>query len=162
MVPNGSPRKSVSVPATATEVIARIFTTGHGGGLHCDGGANNAMPCTSSAQCPGGVCNPCDEFCHRTNRLISDGHPLWEVIPFRTDCSTGPACSTWNACGFPSCTFPRAGWCPGYIACHQNPPCDQDIDLTTQLPPGVTYQLDYNVTPQNGSWPTSVVLYWYE
>ena len=52
--------------------------------------------------------------------------------------------------------------CPGYIACHQNPPCDQDIDVTTELPPVGTYELDYNVTPQNGSWPTSVVLYWYE
>jgi len=156
------PTRQVSIPASATEVKARVFTTGHGGGLHCDGGSNNAMPCTGNGQCPGGVCNPCDEFCHRTNRLLSGGHPIWEVVPYRTDCSPGPSCATWNACGFPSCTFPRAGWCPGYIACHQNPPCDQDIDLTTELKAGGTYDLGYDVTPQNGSWPVSVVVYWYD
>ena len=25
-----------------------------------------------------------------------------------------------------------------------------------------TYDVDYNVTPRNGSWPVSVVVYWYE
>ncbi len=156
------PTRQVSVPATATDVKARVFTTGHGGSLFCDGGTNDAQSCTSSADCPGGVCNPCDEFCHRTNQLRAGGVPFWEVVPWRTDCNAAPGCSTWNACGFPSCTFPRAGWCPGYIACHQNPPCDQDIDVTGDLLPGGVYDLDYIVTPQNGSWSVSVVLYWYE
>ncbi len=157
------PTKSVSVPAGATQVKARIFTTGHGGGLFCDGGVNNAKACVNNAQCPGGVCNPCDEFCHRTNQLLLNGSPIWQVVPFRTDCSpSGTPCSQWNACGFPSCTFPRAGWCPGYIACHKNPPCDNDVDLTSLIAPGGTYDFDYTVTPKNGSWPVSVVLYWYE
>jgi hypothetical protein len=156
------PTRQVTIPPEATSVVARVFTTGHGGSLFCDGGPNNALPCTVQAQCPGGVCNPCDEFCHRTNRLIVDGTPAWQFQPWRSDCSPGPSCSTWNACGFPSCTFPRAGWCPGYIACHQNPPCDQDIDVTGALAPGGTYDVDYDVVPMNGSWPVSVVVYWYE
>ena len=156
------PIREITVPATATEVKARVFTTGHGGSTYCDGGTNNAQPCTGNSQCPGGVCNPCDEFCHRTNMLRLDGAPIWQVIPYRTDCSPGPACYTWNACGYPSCTYPRAGWCPGYIACHHNAPCDNDIDLTSQIPPGGTYEFDYDVTPRNGNWPVSVVLYWYE
>lgn len=159
------PTKEISVPATASVVKARVFTTGHGGSLFCDGGANDGISCPvngSSQGCPGAICKPCDEFCHRTNALLSDGHPIWEVVPFRTDCSPGPTCNTWNACGFPSCTFSRAGWCPGYLACHSNPPCDQDIDLTNELPPGGTYELGYTITPQNGSWPISVVVYWYE
>ena len=61
-----------------------------------------------------------------------------------------------------SCTFPRAGWCPGYIACHHNAPCDNDIDVTGSLIPGGSYDIDYTITPKNGSWPVSVVVYWYE
>ena len=156
------PVKQITVPATATEIKARVFTTGHGGGQYCDGGTNNAEPCDGNGDCPGGVCYPCDEFCHRTNKLQLDGAPIWQVIPFRTDCSPGPSCATWNACGYPSCTYPRAGWCPGYIACHHNAPCDNDIDLTSQITPGGTYDFDYDITPRNGSWPVSVVLYWYE
>jgi hypothetical protein len=56
----------------------------------------------------------------------------------------------------------RAGWCPGYVACHGNDPCDQDIDVTADLPPGANYDVGYDVTPRNGSWPVSLVLYWYE
>jgi len=155
--------KQVTVPLTATDVNMRLFTTGHGGGLYCDGGTNDANSCESSADCPNGVCNPCDEFCHRMNQIIVDGTPVWEVEPWRTDCSPSPPfCSEWNACGYPSCTYPRAGWCPGYIACHSDPPCDNDIDFTLDLPPGGTYDIDYNVTPKNGSWPVSLVMYWYE
>jgi hypothetical protein len=160
------PTRQVTVPASATEVKMRLFTTGHGGGLHCSGGTNDGNPCTvngSSAECPGGgICWPCDEFCRRTNRIYSDGTPVWEYVPYRTDCSGNPTCATWNACGYPSCTYSRAGWCPGYIACHHNAPCDNDLDMTTAFPPGGTYDVDYDVQPKNGSWPVSLVLYWYE
>jgi hypothetical protein len=154
---------TVSVPFGATEVWMRLFTTGHGGSYYCDGGSNNANSCSGPADCPGGVCNPCDEFCHRENQIIVDGTPVWTATPWRTDCSPNPPqCSEWNACGYPSCTYSRAGWCPGYIACHQDPPCDNDLDLTTELPPGGSYDVDYLVTPMNGSWPISLVMYWYE
>lgn len=156
------PARSVSIPANATQVKMRVFTTGHGGTQYCDGGANNGATCTSNANCPGGSCQNCDEFCHRTNRILKNGAPIWSVIPFRTDCSPGgTACQSWNACGFPSCVFSRAGWCPGYIACHANAPCDQDIDLTSQLPAGSTSDLSYDVLVQRGSWTVSLVLYWY-
>jgi hypothetical protein len=156
------PTIEATVPLEATQVFTRLFTTGHGGGLACSGGTNNGNPCSSGAQCPGGVCNPCDEFCHRTNTMSLDGQPIWSWVPWRTDCNPGPSCATWNACGFPSCTFPRSGWCPGYIACHHNAPCDQDLDMTFDIPPGGTYNFDYGITPKNGSWPISLVLYWYE
>jgi hypothetical protein len=156
------PTKQVSVPASATEVKLRLFTTGHGGSLHCDGGDNDALPCATPADCPGGSCSYCDEFCHRMNQIIIDGDVKWEVEPWRDDCSPGPSCATWNACGYPSCTYPRAGWCPGYIACHENAPCDNDLDFTTDLAPGGTYDIDYSVTPRNGSWPVSLVMFWYE
>lgn len=160
--------KQISIPATATDVKARLFTTGHGGLLFCDGGSNDANPCTvngGTAECPGGgVCNPCDEFCHRTNRIIVDGSPVWEVEPWRNDCNLPPTqpCFLWNACGTGSCIFPRAGWCPGYIACHHNAPCDNDLDMLGDLVPGGTYDIDYDVVPQNGSWAISLVVYWYE
>lgn len=158
-----TPTRQVTIPPQATDVRMRVFTSGHGGGYYCDGGSNNAGTCESNADCPGGVCNPCDEFCHRTNELLANGNPIWSVVPWRNDCSpSGNHCATWNACGVTSCTFPRAGWCPGYIACHHNEPCDNDIDLNGLLPPGGTYDIDYTVTPQNGSWPVSVVIYWYE
>ena len=152
--------KQVTVPATATEVKMRLFTTGHGGSPFCDGGTNDGGDCALG--CPGGFCQNCDEFCHRENQILVDTNNVWSAVPFRTDCSPGPPCSTWNACGFPSCTFSRAGWCPGYIACHHNAPCDNDLDLTADLPAGGTYDIDYNVTPVNGSWPVSLVMFWYE
>ena len=34
--------------------------------------------------------------------------------------------------------------------------------MLTAFPPGGTYDVDYDVQPQNGSWPVSLVLYWYE
>ncbi len=157
------PTRSVTVPGSASAVKMRVFTTGHGGSTFCDGGSNNGLPCTGQPNCPGGVCNPCDEFCHRTNSLLANSAPIWTVVPWRNDCSpSGTPCSGWNACGVTSCTFPRAGWCPGYIACHHNAPCDNDIDVTGSLLPGGSYDLDYTITPQNGLWPVSVVVYWYE
>jgi hypothetical protein len=160
------PTKSVTVPATATELKMRVFTTGHGGSLYCDGGTNDANPCTingSSAECPGGgICHPCDEFCHRTNQILVGGTPIWEVVPWRSDCNASPGCINWNSCETSTCYLSRAGWCPGYVACHGNDPCDQDIDVTADLPPGANYDVGYDVTPRNGSWPVSLVLYWYE
>jgi hypothetical protein len=160
------PTRQVTVPASATSVKMRLFTTGHGGSLYCNGGTNDGLPCTingSTAECPGGgICWPCDEFCRRMNRIYSDGTPVWEFEPYRTDCTGSPTCATWNACGYPSCTYSRAGWCPGYMACHHNAPCDNDLDMTTAFSPGGTYDVDYDVTPMNGSWPVSLVLYWYE
>lgn len=157
------PVRSVSIPVGATQVKARLFTTGHGGTQYCDGGTNDGASCTANANCPGGSCQNCDEFCHRTNRILKNGAPAYTVVPFRTDCSPGgTACMTWNACGFPSCVFSRAGWCPGYLACTSNAPgCDQDIDLTSQFPPGGTYNVGYDVLVQRGSWSVSLVLYWY-
>lgn len=157
------PARSVSVPSSATSVFARVFTTGHGGTPFCDGGSNNGGACApGGADCPGGVCNPCDEFCHRQNRILKNGSPIFTFTPFRSDCSpAGNQCFNWNSCGFPSCTFPRAGWCPGYIACHRNPPCDQDLGFTGQLAPGGTYNISYDVLIQRGSWPVSLVVYWY-
>lgn len=156
------PTRQVSVPPAATDVKLRLFTTGHGGAFHCTGGINDGLACTMPSHCSGGSCQQCDEFCQRTNRILRDSSPIWQAVPWRTDCSPGPHCSTWNACGNPSCTFSRAGWCPGYIACHRNPPCDQDLPMTGSLPPGGTFDLGFDVVPQNGSWPVSLVLYWYE
>ena len=101
---------------------------------------------------------------------LSSGSPRRKVTPWRNDCGTdqvtGDPCSTWNACGVVSCVYSRAGWCPGYIACHKKDtptdPCDNDIDVTGSLLPGGSYAMDYTVTPKNGSWPVSVVVYWYE
>ncbi|GEM_PF-1739409 len=155
------PTATLSIPETATQVFTRLFTTGHGANQACDGGANDGESCDTG--CPGGSCQNCDEFCRRTNQIIVDGTPVWSEIPWRDDCSPGLfGCTEWNACGFPSCTYSRAGWCPGYIACHKDAPCDQDLDMTAELPPGGTYQIDYNVTPLNGSWSVSLVAYWYE
>ncbi len=155
------PARGITLPPSARKIFARLFTTGHGGSLFCDGGSNNGNPCSGGANCPGGVCNPCDEFCHRTNRILRNGTPIWSAVPFRTDCSPpGNPCSTWNSCGFPSCTFPRAGWCPGYIACHTNAPCDNDLDFSDILLPG-SFNMSYDVLVQNGSWPVSLVVYWY-
>lgn len=157
------PTKTVSIPASATQVKMRLFTTGHGGVLYCDGGSNDGGSCTSDANCPGGTCQNCDEFCHRTNRILKDGAPVWTTVPWRL-CGWpfDPSCSNWNACGVPSCMFDRAGWCPGYLACHKEPPCDQDLDMTGEFPPGGTYDVGYDVLVQRGSWSISLALYWYE
>ncbi|MBP7148164.1 MAG: fibronectin type III domain-containing protein [Acidobacteria bacterium] len=160
--------RRVTVPANATKVVTRLFTTGHGGGRFCDGGTKNGIACTTNSQCPGGTCGTCDEFCHRTNRILKNGSPIWTYVPWRECCvplQPGDplcrGCTTWNACGYPSCTYDRAGWCPGYIACHKDDPCDQDLDMTAQLPPGGTYDIGYDVQVQTGSWSVSLVLYWY-
>jgi hypothetical protein len=158
------PTATVDVPASAQQVLTRLFTTGHGGNARCDGGSNDGGTCASSAECPGGSCQNCDEFCHRTNQILVNGTPVWEEVPWRDDCTPGGVtdCQNWNACGWPSCTFSRAGWCPGYIACHHDAPCDQDLDLTTALSPGGTYDVDYNVLVNTGSWSVSLTAFWYE
>ncbi|NJN64561.1 MAG: hypothetical protein HC882_06535 [Acidobacteria bacterium] len=152
----------VTIPASATQVKARVFTTGHGGNQFCDGGSRNGLSCAGG--CPGGSCQNCDEFCHRENQILINDVVRWSQVPWRDDCSPGSifACQSWNACGWPSCTFSRAGWCPGYIACHKSGTCDQDIDFTQWLTPGATHQLRYNIPVLNGSWTKSVIVYWYE
>lgn len=170
------PTDTVSVPADATQVVTRLFTTGHGGNARCDGGSNDGAACEGAADCPGGSCGNCDEFCHRTNQIIVDGMPVWEYTPWRNCCYPrdsfecqvfgfgGDGCTEWNTCGFPSCSYARAGWCPGEIACHYNldEGCDQDLDMTEHLPPGGTYDVDYDVLVNTGSWTISLVLYWYD
>lgn len=154
--------RTVTIPAGATKVVTRLFSTGHGGTQYCDGGSNNGAACTSNTNCPGGSCQNCDEFCHRTNRILKNGSPVWTGTPWNS-CGypTNTACSTWNACGFPSCMFDRAGWCPGVISCVGNAPCDQDMDMTSQFPAGGTYDVGYDVLVQRGSWAVSLVMYWY-
>ena len=46
------PTKTVDIPLNANKVIARVFTTGHGGTLYCDGGSNdgNTAPRTPTAR----------------------------------------------------------------------------------------------------------------
>ena len=92
------------------------------------------------------------------------GHSLRDqaFVGVRRKHTAATPCNQWNACGYPSCTYSRSGWCPGYVACHHNDPCDNDLDFTADLPGGSSYLIDYNVTPKNGSWPISLVLYWYE
>ncbi len=163
------PTATVSIPSTATQVFTRLFTTGHGGNSICDGGSRDGEACGGSADCPGGSCENCDEFCHRTNQIIVDGSPVWETVPWRNCCFPRGSlfcegCQDWNSCGYPSCTFNRAGWCPGQIACHYDldAGCDQDLDLTSAFPPGGTYDVDYDVLVNRGSWSVSLFLYWYE
>jgi fibronectin type 3 domain-containing protein len=159
------PTATTTIPAEATEVYTRLFTTGHGGDYYCDGGTNDGDPCNpDNPNCPSGECNPCDEFCHRTNRILVDGSSAWEDVPWRDDCSPGSlfACWEWNACGHASCQFSRAGWCPGYVACHHDAPCDQDLDMTGSLTPGMTHDVDYEIDVRRGSWAISLTAYWYE
>jgi hypothetical protein len=195
------PTDSVTVPPEASQVITRLFTTGHGAakrcyggdnhgngcgsdadcpggacGLTCDQGSNAGEPCLNSGHCPGGSCENCDEFCHKTNQIIVDSVPVWQNVPWRDCCYPrddafcvtlgfgGPGCQAWNACGFPSCSYRRAGWCPGEIACHYDldQGCDQDMDMTSHFAPGGTYAVDYDVLIRRGSWSISLVLYWYE
>jgi hypothetical protein len=134
----------VTIPPDATRVVGRLFVSGHGGG---DPGGDPA--------CIG----PKDEFCQRNTRILVDGAPAWEDVPWLS-CSN--ACRSWNGCGYPSCTYPRAGWCPGWVTCHDDAPCDQDVDLTAALPPG-THDVAYVIVdPGAGSsWGYSLVLYWY-
>jgi len=144
---------TVTIPATANQVLMRLYATGHGSVVQ--------PPCNQ----------PADEFCRRNNRILVDGNSIWEHIVWRTDCNPQPeTCRAWNACGYPSCTFPRAGWCPGYIACHDNADqCDQDIDVTDFFPAGETHDVLYEIQeigmPGSGNlpnWNYSLVLYWYE
>jgi hypothetical protein len=143
---------TVDVPVDAQQVFGRLFITGHGG---------NSDP----------VCvNPADEFCPRTNRIIVDTALAWEDVPWRDCCyprGTEPSCvgcADWNACGYPSCTYDRSGWCPGEIACHDNldEGCDQDLLLTDPMTPGESHDINYQILDINGSWSRSLVVYWYE
>ncbi len=142
---------TVSVPAEAQQVFGRLFITGHGG---------NSDP---------GCGQPADEFCPRINRILVDSDVAWEHTPWRDCCyprGTEPlclGCTDWNACGWPSCTYDRSGWCPGEIACHKNidQGCDQDLDLTLALVPGGTYDVEYQIVGINGTWSRSFVAYWY-
>ncbi len=142
---------TVSVPAEAQQVFGRLFITGHGG---------NSDP---------GCGQPADEFCPRVNRILVNSGNAWEYTPWRDCCyprGTEPlclGCRDWNACGWPSCTYDRSGWCPGEIACHKNidQGCDQDLDLTLSLVPGGTYDVEYQIEGINGTWSRSLVAYWY-
>ncbi len=134
---------SVDIPATATQVKARLFSTGHGA---------VGRP-------------PCDEFCQRNNQLLVDDAVAWEQVVWRTDCNAPPGCREWNTCGYPSCTYSRSGWCPGYVACQGSEPCDQDLDLTKVLTPGAAHDVLYrieNITPGGAYWNFSLVVYWYD
>lgn len=135
---------SVTVPETAVRSKLRLFTTGHGAA-----GAGN-----------------CDEFCPKVNAIHIDGSPVWRDTVWRDDCSPiiNP-CSRWNACGWPSCTFDRSGWCPGFIACHDPDPCNQDIEASYWLRPGSTHDVLFqieDITPGGASWIYSLALYWWE
>jgi hypothetical protein len=134
---------TVDIPSAATQVFVRFFVSGHGGG--------------SDPGCP----NPADEFCPRYTHIDVDGMEVWGVTPWN-ECPDD--CRPWNACGFPSCTYPRSGWCPGFITCHTDDPCDQDLDLTSALAPGGTYDIKYWIDDigNGGSWSYSLILYWYE
>ncbi len=153
--------RQVTIPAGVQQVFARFFVTGHGGNQACDGGSANGQSCDTG--CPGGSCQNCDEFCHREHIVKVDGQAAWQVTPWRSDCSPGSifACQEWNACGWPSCTYSRAGWCPGYIACHHDPPCDQDVDLTNRLTAGATHDVTWEIPVRNGDWFKGMVVYWY-
>jgi hypothetical protein len=134
------PVTQVTIPAEATQVFGRLFTTGHSSG----------------------------EFSPHRGQIRVDDHEVWLDWIWRTDCSPlgfencfPGSCRDWNACGCPSCTYSRSGWCPGMIACHDNEPCDQDLDLTALIPPGYTWDVQFEILGGTGSWPTSFVLYWY-
>jgi hypothetical protein len=151
--------RSVTIPSSATQVFMRYFVSGHGGTQRCDGGSEDGQSCAGG--CPGGSCQNCDEFCHRTNRILVDGSPVFQTVPWN-DCFSKGFCPDWNACGTLSCFFDRAGWCPGFVTCHEDDPCDQDLDATSWLPPGGTYGVTYDLPVRNGSWSKSVTVYWYE
>lgn len=143
---------TVDIPASAQQVLGRLFVTGHG--------ANDDPECGAGQG---------DEFCPKMNRILVDAAAAWEDEPWRDCCYPRGSflcqdCSNWNACGYPSCTFDRSGWCPGEIACHDNldEGCDQDLDLTGTLTPGATHDIQYEIVNVNGSWSRSLVVYWYD
>ena len=76
----------------------------------------------------------------------------WEDVPWRDCCyprGSGlcQGCRDWNACGYPSCTYNRSGWCPGEIACHDNldEGCDQDLPFTSDLTAGQSHDIEYEI-----------------
>jgi hypothetical protein len=154
---NDTTPTQVTIPTTATSVFGRAFMTGHGGVV--------------DANCACGPGAPCDEFCSKNVHVKVDGLRQLTVQPDRTDCTPLPVgqcgpgtCSDWNACGCPSCTFDRSGWCPGFIACHTNEPCDQDFPADAWFTPGTTHDviMDVQSLTPGASWANSLVVYWYE
>jgi hypothetical protein len=153
---NDATPTEVTIPIEATDVKARLFTTGHGG-------------VTSGCDCGSG--RPCDEFCSKWVWVTVDGVIRQKIFPWRTDCSPlgefqcgSGTCQEWNACGCPSCTYNRAGWCPGFIACHHDEPCDQDLDASYWFTLGATHDVLVQV-PQmtsGATWANSLAVYWYE
>jgi hypothetical protein len=150
----------VTIPPEATQVFVRFFTTGHS--------AVALGP--EDLPCPNGQPNG-DEFCMRENSITANGLKVWRDFVWRTDCTPGAplqcgtgTCSDWNSCGCPSCTFPRSGWCPGFIACHHNDPCDNDVDATLRMAPGGTYDVLFTAPNMTTGawWAKSLVVYWYE
>jgi hypothetical protein len=135
---------NVTIPAGASRVVVRLFTSGHGGGDPA-----------GDPDCIG----PMDEFCRRDHRILVDGGPVWTDEIW----VTCPApCSGWNACGWTSCEYPRAGWCPGFVTCHDSVTfCDQDLDATAWLPAGASHDIGYEIPNNHGTWAVSLVLFWY-
>ena len=59
-----------------------------------------------------------DEFVAKKNRIFIDGNPVFEVVPWRTDCATyrlvNPASGNF-ANGLSSSDLSRSNWCPGTL-----------------------------------------------
>ena len=49
------------------------------------------------------------------------------------------------------------------ITCHDNEPCEQDIDLTSVFASGGTFDVQYEINSiaSGGSWANSLVIYYY-
>ncbi len=83
-----------SVPDSISDLQLLYTTTGHGGW-----GSG-------------------DEFVPKQNRILIDGNPIFEVVPWRTDCATyrlvNPASGNF-ATGLSSSDLSRSNWCPGTL-----------------------------------------------
>lgn len=59
-----------------------------------------------------------DEFNPKLNKILIDGKPVYEVIPWRTDCATyrfyNPASGNFSN-GLSSSDLSRSNWCPGTL-----------------------------------------------
>jgi hypothetical protein len=77
---------TVTIPETATQVLAHLTTTGHS-----FGNTDN-----------------CAEFCQMRHDIIVNGAIAHSINPWRNDCAQNPVSpqyGTWE--------YPRNGWCPG-------------------------------------------------